>query len=47
MGVLDFLWIENLVDVPVNVGSGKGTRLVDLAERISVFNRPWFHRAGG
>ena len=46
--VLDFLWIEDLVDVlcrasqcpcpntPVNVGSGKGTRLVDLAERISV-----------
>lgn len=45
--VLDFLWIESLVDVlgrasrypcpntPVNVGSGKGTRLVELAERIS------------
>lgn len=46
--ILDFLWIENLVDVlrrasrcpcpngPVNVGSGKGTRLVDLAKRICV-----------
>jgi len=44
--ILDFHWIENLIDVlcrasqrpcpdlPVNVGSGKGTRLVDLAERI-------------
>jgi UDP-glucose 4-epimerase len=45
--VLDFLWIEDLVDVlcqalrcpcpdgPVNLGSGKGTNLVDLAKRIS------------
>jgi UDP-glucose 4-epimerase len=45
--VLDFLWIKNLVDVlcraargpcpagPVNLGSGKGTNLVDLAKRIS------------
>jgi UDP-glucose 4-epimerase len=45
--VLDFLWIDDLVDVlrrasrcpcpnaPVNVGNGKGTRLVDLAQRIS------------
>ena len=43
---LDFLWIENLVDVlceashkacpnhPVNVGSGKGVRLIDLAQSI-------------
>src|ERR1017187_2393667 len=46
--VLDFLWIGDLVDVlcqaaqcpcpdgPVNLGSGKGTNLVDLAKRISV-----------
>lgn len=46
--ILDFLWIDNLIDVlcksfrsplpdsPVNVGSGKGINLVDLAERISV-----------
>lgn len=45
--ILDFLWIEDLLDVlcqasqrpcprvPVNVGSGKGTNLVDLAKRIS------------
>jgi UDP-glucose 4-epimerase len=45
--ILDFLWIEDLLDVlckastcpcpegPVNVGSGKGVNLVDLAERIS------------
>lgn len=44
--VLDFLWIDTLVDAllqagfgryiqgPVNVGSGKGTNLVDLARRI-------------
>lgn len=43
---LDFLWIENLIDVlckaargscpeePTNVGSGKGIKLIDLAERI-------------
>ncbi len=43
---LDFLWIENLVDVlceasrkacpdhPVNVGCGKGVKLIDLAARI-------------
>jgi UDP-glucose 4-epimerase len=43
---LDFLWIENLVavlcelsrkacpDHPVNVGSGKGVKLIALAERI-------------
>jgi UDP-glucose 4-epimerase len=47
--ILDFLWIEDLLDVlceastcpcpagPVNVGSGKGVNLVDLAERISAF----------
>ena len=45
--ILDFLWIEDLVDVlcrasrsscpssPVNIGSGKGTNLSDLAERVS------------
>ena len=45
--VLDFLWIGDLVDVllqaqhcpcpdsPVNLGSGKGTNLIDLANRIS------------
>ena len=44
--ILDFLWIEDLLDVlceastcpcpegAVNVGSGKGVTLVDLAERI-------------
>jgi UDP-glucose 4-epimerase len=46
--ILDFLWIVDLIDVlckaasrpcpetPVNVGSGKGTRLIDLAHRISL-----------
>jgi UDP-glucose 4-epimerase len=46
--VLDFLWIGDLLDVlmkasdclcpegAVNVGSGRGVNLVDLAERISV-----------
>jgi UDP-glucose 4-epimerase len=45
--VLDFLWIGDLVDVlyqasqcpcpdgPINLGSGKGINLVDLAKRIS------------
>lgn len=45
--ILDFLWIDDLLDVfckastcpcpegPVNVGSGKGVNLVDLAEQIS------------
>ncbi len=45
--ILDFLWIEDLLDVlckastcycpesAVNIGSGKGVNLVDLAERIS------------
>jgi UDP-glucose 4-epimerase len=45
--VLDFVWIGNLVDVlfssaiapcptgPVNIGSGQGTRIWDLARRIS------------
>jgi UDP-glucose 4-epimerase len=45
--ILDFLWIENLIDVlckaiscpspegPVNVGSGQGVNLATLAERIS------------
>ena len=45
--VLDFLWIGDLVDVlcqaaqcpcpdaPVNLGSGKGTNLIDLAKRVS------------
>jgi UDP-glucose 4-epimerase len=45
--ILDFLWIENLIDVlrrafhcrcpqtPVNVGSGQSINLRDLAERIS------------
>ena len=45
--ILDFLWIEDLLDVlckastcsypdsAVNVGSGKGVNLMDLAERIS------------
>jgi nucleoside-diphosphate-sugar epimerase len=44
--VVDFLWIDNLVDVflnaahcpqpstPINIGSGKGTTLIELAERI-------------
>lgn len=44
--ILDFLWIGNVIDVlmqavtrscpknPVNIGSGKGVKLVDLAERI-------------
>lgn len=44
--ILDFLWIDTLVDAllqagfgryiqgPVNVGSGKGTNIVDLARRI-------------
>jgi nucleoside-diphosphate-sugar epimerase len=44
---LDFLWIENLIDVlskastspcpgsPVNLGSGKGVNLATLAERIA------------
>lgn len=44
--ILDFLWIEDLVEVlcaasfcpvpdsPVNVGSGKGVNLIDLATRI-------------
>ncbi len=44
--VLDFLWIDDLLDVlqkaascpypdaPLNIGSGKGTDLVHLAERI-------------
>lgn len=46
--ILDFLWIDDLIDVllksfrsphsdrPVNLGSGKGINLVDLAERICV-----------
>ena len=45
--ILDFLWIEDLLDVlckattcscpesSVNIGSGKGVNLADLAERIS------------
>jgi UDP-glucose 4-epimerase len=45
--ILDFLWIDDLVDVlnaaatldhtyrPVNIGSGKGVNLVDLAKRIA------------
>ena len=45
--VLDFLWIDNLVDAlckagfctypntPVNLGSGKGINLAHLAERVS------------
>ena len=45
--ILDFLWIGDLVEVlrhasqcpclqgPVNLGSGKGTNIVDLAKRIS------------
>jgi UDP-glucose 4-epimerase len=44
--ILDFLWIEDLIDVliqaatrpcpnsPLNIASGKGVKLVDLAERI-------------
>jgi len=44
--LLDLVWIENLVDVlvlaaqlpcpthPLNIGSGKGTRLIELAERV-------------
>jgi nucleoside-diphosphate-sugar epimerase len=45
--ILDFLWIEDLVDVfckvsecpcppgPVNIGSGKGVNLIDLAKTIA------------
>jgi UDP-glucose 4-epimerase len=45
--ILDFLWIEDLISVlyqaahcpcpqtPVNVGSGRGINLLDLAQRIS------------
>ena len=44
--LLDFLWIENLVrvlalatrlpspDHPVNIGGGKGTRIIELARRV-------------
>jgi UDP-glucose 4-epimerase len=44
--ILDFLWIDNLIevllraaqcpcpDIPLNIGSGKGTTLIELAERI-------------
>jgi UDP-glucose 4-epimerase len=45
--VLDFLWIDDLVEVlcktadcpcpsgPVNIGSGKGVNLIDLAKRVA------------